>query len=1061
MARNPGTRRRTTTTVSWAALGLALASATAVQAQTAPPAPAQDPTTEVEEVVVTGTRASLQSAIERKRNANTTVDSIVAEDVSQFPDKNIGEALQRVTGVSLTRDLGEGSQISIRGVEPDLNRVEINGLSVLNNNGLGSRGASFQELASELVASIDVFKGFTADMTEGGVGGTVSIQTRRPLDLREPLVSLTASGQYFDLMESTKFRGNFTAGGRFLDNRFGAIVNITHDQNDTRGDFLRGTNWIRYNTTVNAAGAVTASGDYDNSPDRTFVHPDYADAAAKANCPTDSSTASGRTAIQTCLSQWNDYVPAIPRYGLWQREDERTTINLSTQYRVNDNLSLFADYTVNDRQQHLTDFNYTVAADAQSRLNAVTYNRLGAPITAAGTLAATVDDDHNVIGFNTAARSTSGTAGAANIFSTQNRDFDFAYRSQYLSGGFEWKGENLDVKGIVAHSEAKASSHSNSLTFNASIPNIRVDISDRGVPSFTFPTGYNPQDLATYATFANNGAGTNFATTAIQANYEPSETETFEDTVKLDVDYDVNWGDLIQKIEVGYQFRSAGTEQYSVGGYNMPDGTIVQGARARYNLVLSPTATGTGAPTFNPLTLPPAYTINYNAANLLALLGQLAGHTPTNFYSGASGDPGVTLPAGWLAPQFGAFRNAGFDLSLFDHDNLRRSPGYTSAGVQTGIFDQIPAIDVVEDVHAAYGQISWGTELFGMPFSGNAGVRYTRTELAATGAYLQRETIDTPPPATCAPLSPPCPPPGTTTTRNLGTTMVTLRNTYEDWLPTFNAALDITDELVARFGFARVMARPNPTFLVPAATCTFNRTATGVSDDELDPCTAGNPALEPYRANQYDLNLSWYRDRDTLVSVALFYKDVESFIAGPVVVPNVDLFGDGTLFNVTQRINGNGAKLYGAELSAQTAFTFLPAPFDGFGGIINYTWTQAKEVGLFHSLTLEELPFPGLSEHSYNLILYYDKGPINARLAYNARTEYLQTPRDSRGNPVFRDGTGYLDARAAYKFGPNLTVFAEARNLTGENERSTNGSIRLVEDVYSGKRYFVGLTVRY
>lgn len=1052
MSKFSNIRRRATSATCLTAIGLlTLGVAGGAAAQTAPAA-GSDQETQVGEVIVTGTRQSLASAIERKRNAATTVDSIVAEDVSQFPDKNVGEALQRITGVSLTRDLGEGSQISIRGVEPDLNRVEINGLSVLNNNGTGARGASFQELASELIASIDVFKGFTADMTEGGVGGTVSIRTRRPLDLTEPLLSVSASGQYFDLMESTKFRGNITAGNRFLDDRLGVIVNITRDDNDTRGDFLRGTNWIRFGNTISAAAATlgqqTASGDYDNSADRTFVDPTYASATTKAQCPTDASTASGRAAIQNCLAQWNDFVPAIPRYGLWFREDVRTSANISTQFRVNDNLSLFADYTVNDRQQTLTDFNRNVDVTAQSRLNAITYNRLGQPIAGSGTLAATVDADHNVIGFNTAARSTSGTVGAANIFATQNRFFDFEYRSQYLSGGFQWKSDNLIIDGVVARSTGVNSSESNSVTYNASIPNIRIDVSESGVPSFAFPAGFDPDLAATYAIPANNGAGTSYSTTAVQVNYEPSETDTDEDTVKLDVDYLTDG--FFNKFEGGYQYRSAGTLQYSVGGYTRPDGTIVQGARARHNLVLTPGSTADGATLFNPLTLPPTYNTNLTPASVLAFINRTSQFTPSNFYDGAANDPGITLPRGWFAPNYAGVRDTGgLDLSLFDHENIRRSPGYTAAGVLVGTFDQPPAIDIVEVVHAAYLQTSFGSEIWGMPFSGNVGVRYTKTILDARGAYLQRETIDSPTV------------PGTTVTNNLGTTFVTLENEYEDFLPTFNIALDITDEFVARFGYAKVLARPNPTFLIPAATCTFNRTAIGLTDDLEDVCSAGNPALEPYRADQFDLNLGWYKNRDTLINAGFFYKNIESFVVGPIVVQNVDLFGDGTLFDVTQRINGNGAKIQGVELSAQTAFTFLPPPFDGFGAIVNYTYSEAKDVGLFSSLTQEELPFPGLSTHSYNLIAYYDKGPINARIAYNGRSRYLQTAVDARGNPVYRDATGYLDARAAYKFGDNLTVFFEARNLTAENERSTNDSIRLVEDVYSGRRYFAGLTYRY
>jgi len=110
----------------------------------------------VEEIVV-GTRASLQSAMNRKKRAGTISDSIVAEDISQFPDKNVGEALGRITGVQLARDFGEGNAVSIRGVEPDLNRVEINGMSTLSTAGNlqvyggGGRSNDFRELASELV----------------------------------------------------------------------------------------------------------------------------------------------------------------------------------------------------------------------------------------------------------------------------------------------------------------------------------------------------------------------------------------------------------------------------------------------------------------------------------------------------------------------------------------------------------------------------------------------------------------------------------------------------------------------------------------------------------------------------------------------------------------------------------------------------------------------------------------------------------------------------------------------------------------------------------------------
>ena len=130
--------RLTPTIIAGAVAGaLALLATPAVFAQSASTPDAEPANV----VVVSGTRQSVASAIDRKKNASTVVDSIVAEDIGEFPDKNVGEALSRVTGVQLSRDFGEGSQVNIRGVEANLNRIEINGLSVLSTNGTAGRGA--------------------------------------------------------------------------------------------------------------------------------------------------------------------------------------------------------------------------------------------------------------------------------------------------------------------------------------------------------------------------------------------------------------------------------------------------------------------------------------------------------------------------------------------------------------------------------------------------------------------------------------------------------------------------------------------------------------------------------------------------------------------------------------------------------------------------------------------------------------------------------------------------------------------------------------------------------
>jgi iron complex outermembrane receptor protein len=142
----------------------------------------------MEEIEVTGIRGALKAAIDTKRFANASVDAISAEDIGKFPDKNIAESLQRVPGVSINRGFsGEGNEVSIRGVNPELTSVLMNGQFVASTGwfSLGANNRSFNMdlLPSELVSNVEVFKSPTASLDEGGIGGTVIVHTRKPLEL--------------------------------------------------------------------------------------------------------------------------------------------------------------------------------------------------------------------------------------------------------------------------------------------------------------------------------------------------------------------------------------------------------------------------------------------------------------------------------------------------------------------------------------------------------------------------------------------------------------------------------------------------------------------------------------------------------------------------------------------------------------------------------------------------------------------------------------------------------------------------------------------------------------
>jgi len=147
-----------------------------------PPEPPQ-----LQEVVVSGVRRSLENAINTKRDADVVVDAISAEDVGKFPTENIAESLQRVTGVQISRFRGEGQNVTIRGLSPGFTLVELNGHTVANALGASgtniSRNFDFTILPSEFVSSVEVFKTPSADMEEGGLAGTVIARTVRPLDI--------------------------------------------------------------------------------------------------------------------------------------------------------------------------------------------------------------------------------------------------------------------------------------------------------------------------------------------------------------------------------------------------------------------------------------------------------------------------------------------------------------------------------------------------------------------------------------------------------------------------------------------------------------------------------------------------------------------------------------------------------------------------------------------------------------------------------------------------------------------------------------------------------------
>ncbi|RZT91897.1 TonB-dependent receptor [Rivibacter subsaxonicus] len=174
------------TPVASAVALLLMSAAFAVQAQQAAPA-APETKADLETVTVTGIRASLATAANVKRNANAVVDAVSAEDIGRLPDADVGEALGRIPGISVGRDFGQGASVSIRGTDPQMTYTTLNGQSVASTGWYDQksvdRSFNYSLLPAELVGGLKVYKSSQADLTEGGIGGTVIVNTRKPLDL--------------------------------------------------------------------------------------------------------------------------------------------------------------------------------------------------------------------------------------------------------------------------------------------------------------------------------------------------------------------------------------------------------------------------------------------------------------------------------------------------------------------------------------------------------------------------------------------------------------------------------------------------------------------------------------------------------------------------------------------------------------------------------------------------------------------------------------------------------------------------------------------------------------
>lgn len=279
----------------------------------------------IEEIVTTGFRGSLRASLTVKRNENGVVDSIVAEDIADFPDLNLAESIQRIPGVSINRMNGEGRQITVRGLGGDFNRIRINGMEAQNTSGgTDSSGGSnrgrdfdFNTFASELFTGITVRKTASASVEEGAIGATVELQTARPFDYGAGLTLATSiQGGYNSLAEEINPRFAGVISNRNDAGTFGALFSVAYSD---RTILEEGFSTVRWD-----------DGNYRS--------------VEGVNCGANPADP-GCTAINGSSLT---YGPRIPRYGRLSHEQERLGLTGALQFRPSDKTEIIVEGLYSD-----------------------------------------------------------------------------------------------------------------------------------------------------------------------------------------------------------------------------------------------------------------------------------------------------------------------------------------------------------------------------------------------------------------------------------------------------------------------------------------------------------------------------------------------------------------------------------------------------------------------------------------------------------------------------------------------------------------------------------------
>jgi TonB-dependent receptor len=280
--------------------------------------------------------------------------------------------------------------------------------------------------------------------------------------------------------------------------------------------------------------------------------------------------------------------------------------------------------------------------------------------------------------------------------------------------------------------------------------------------------------------------------------------------------------------------------------------------------------------------------------------------------------------------------------------------------------------------------------------------------------------------------------------------LATASKDYTEWFPNLTVRHAFTPELIGRFALSRGLNRPNFPEAVPRV---VENTDSATVRVEL-----GNADLEPTLSNNIDAGLEYYLKPLGVISAHAFYKDLENYRY--TVTRTGQYLGQTAI--LTRPENAPDGKLYGIEFDWQQQFTFLPGLLGGLGVFANYTLTDA-EVTLAQSYAgRSKLPLPGQSKHTYNASVFYERGPLNLRVSYTKRSDYLsELNADNADLDIYWEGRGQVDITGSYQINSNVSTFFEVKNLTNTaGVRYYGDRERVLEYEKFGYSIFAGVRLK-